>query len=445
MITRIDATNYRCFERLGINFGAFAVIAGANGSGKTTLLDIPILLGDLLRSRNVAQAFVGRLLGRGARATSLTEVPFRSERESFTLGIEVKLPEHIARALVDAAPAAVRDAPDKHPTHIRYELRLKVESGHELRVRNEYLFAFPMSEDYELKRLPMQGESADRGGWLFLLERDDETEDARFSAVTRYDPKLDRERRPTRRTAPDYVFTIRSADVDRDKTALARLLYESKDEFPAARWLTELLQRGALFFDPKWPELRVAAPPGLDRTLMASGENLPWLALALHRADPERFTMWVGHVQTALPQISEISVREREEDHHAYFRVTYEGGFSVTSSGLSEGTLRIMAFTLVAYLPNPPSLLVVEEPENSIHPQAIEAIMQSLRSLYDGQVWVSTHSPVVLADGKLSELVITRLDRTGAATVVRGEEHPRLAQWKGAIDLGSLFATGVFE
>jgi len=90
-------------------------------------------------------------------------------------------------------------------------------------------------------------------------------------------------------------------------------------------------------------------------------------------------------------------------------------------------------------------LLVVEEPENSIHPQAIDTIMQSLRSLYDEQVWISTHSPVVLAGAKVSELVITRLDRSGAATVIPGSEHPRLAQWKGAIDLGSLFATGVFE
>lgn len=430
MITRIDATNYRCFEKLGVNFGAFSVIAGANGSGKTTLLDIPILFGDLLRSRNVAQAFVGRLLDRGSRATSLTEVPFRSEGESFTLGIEAQLPENIVKALVEASPAAVRDAPEKHPSHIRYEIRLEVESGHQLTVRNEYLFVFPLSEEYEEGRLPMQGENAEQDDWRFILKRDSPFVEEVSEVMLRPETKGAKEK---------------ETQVDVTVAALPRLQYETEAEFEAGRWLLDRLMSGALFFDPKWPELRVAVPPGLDRTLMASGENLPWLGLDLHKTDPERFAMWVGHVQTALPQISDISVHEREEDHHAYFRVTYEGGFSVTSSGLSEGTLRIMAFTLVAYLPNPPSLLVVEEPENSVHPQAIETIMQSLRSLYDGQVWVSTHSPVVLADGELSELVITRLDRGGAVTAVRGEEHPRLAQWKGTIDLGSLFATGVFE
>jgi predicted ATPase len=107
--------------------------------------------------------------------------------------------------------------------------------------------------------------------------------------------------------------------------------------------------------------------------------------------------------------------------------------------------MRILALTLVAYLDDMPPLLVIEEPENSIHPQAIDTIMQSLRSLYDRQVLISTHSPVVLAGGQVTELVITRLDRSGAAAVVRGEDHPRLTAWKGAIDLGSLFATGVFE
>lgn len=429
MITRIDATNYRCFERLGVGFQSFTVIAGANGSGKTTLLDIPILLGDLLRSRNVAAAFVGRLLGRGARATSLTEVPFRSDRASFTLGIEARLPDGIVQKLVDASPAAIQKAPERHPTHIRYELRLEIEHGHQLIVRNEYLFVFPQSEAYEQARLPMQGENAEQDDWRFILRRD--LPGAQTSEVVF---------RPETKGAKE-----RQAQVDPTVTALPRLQYEAEADFTAGRWLLDFLLGGALFFDPKWPELRKAAPPGLDRGLMASGENLPWLALALQKADPERFAWWVAHVQTALPQIAAISAHEREEDHHAYFRVTYEGGFSVTSSGLSEGTLRILALTLIAYLPNAPALIVIEEPENSIHPQAIETIMQSLRSLYDSQAWISTHSPVVLADGKLAELVVTRLERSGAATAVRGEDHPRLKVWKAALHLGDLFATGVFE
>lgn len=45
--------------------------------------------------------------------------------------------------------------------------------------------------------------------------------------------------------------------------------------------------------------------------------------------------------------------KEREEDHHAYFVVVYQGGYEVTSSGLSDGTLRILALTILPYLPAP--------------------------------------------------------------------------------------------
>jgi predicted ATPase len=425
MITRIEATNYRCYEQLGINLSAFCVLAGANGSGKTTLLDIPVLLGDLLRSGNVAAAFFERMLERGARATTPDELTFRGNTDSFVLAVEAEIPTKHRESLVAASSASVKKNESRWPTHVRYEVRLTLAQDHQVEVRNEYLFVFPMSGLYERVRIPMQGENAERADWRFIIER------AHPDKVA-----YRREAQGTRK---------RAANIDSTLLALARLQFEGESEFGVARWMLDTLTKGIVFFDPKWAELRQASPPGLPRRLMPSGQNLPWLALVLKKEAPKQFAAWVDHVRTALPQIIAIDVREREEDHHAYFQVRYEGKFSVTSSGLSEGTLRILALTLVAYLSEPPRVLIVEEPENSIHPQAIETVMQSLSSLYESRVWVSTHSPVVLAGRKLTELVMTRLERTGAARAILGPNHPRLAVWKGAIDLGTLFATGVFE
>jgi len=424
VITHIDATNYRCFEKLSIATGEFAVVAGANGSGKTTLLDIPVLLGDLLRSRSISSAFMDPLLNRGPRASTLSELCFRHNGGSFSLGIEAKLPDFVRDEVVRLSTPAVQKDASKHPTHLRYELRFQV-SEHQLAVQNEYLFLFTHSDEYEEQRLPLQGENANRDDWYFIIER-------AYGGDSSF--------------RPEGKGAKRAAKIDDTLPALLRVQVESKKEFPAATWLLNLLLDGVVFFDPTWSKLRAACQPGLKRSrLLSSGENLPWLALRLQEEDPERFALWVSHVRMALPQITAITLREREEDHHAYFRVTYEAGFEVTSSGLSEGTLRILALTLLAYIEDAPRLLVVEEPENSIHPQAIEIVLQSLRSLYESQAWVSTHSPVVLATAKLPELLITRLARSGAADVIAGDEHPRLANWKGAIDLGSLFATGVFE
>ena len=141
--------------------------------------------------------------------------------------------------------------------------------------------------------------------------------------------------------------------------------------------------------------------------------------------------------------MSSIDAIEREEDHHAYLKLTYTGGYTVTSSGLSNGTLRILAMTILPYLPNSPALLCLEEPENGIHPRGIEIMLQSLSSIYDSQVWVSTHSPVVLAHTNLKSIIVMRSNKEGRSEAIPGDQHPNLREWQGGIDLGTLFAAGV--
>lgn len=38
-----------------------------------------------------------------------------------------------------------------------------------------------------------------------------------------------------------------------------------------------------------------------------------------------------------------------------------------------------------------------------------------------------------------------RFNKDGATEVLKGHEHPRLREWKGEVDLGTLFAAGVLE
>ncbi len=89
------------------------------------------------------------------------------------------------------------------------------------------------------------------------------------------------------------------------------------------------------------------------------------------------------------------------------------------------------------------SSLYTVTPEQAQENLLIEAILQALTSLYDSQVWISTHSPVVLAQTDVSHVLCARIGADGAVEVVPGSQHPRLQDWQGEIDLGSLFAAGV--
>lgn len=430
MITRIEATHYRCFDKLDVELGEFRVIVGANGSGKTTLLDLPVLLGDMLRSRTVGEAFLDRRDGRSPRASAFRELVFQGQGDYLILSIEAALPAHVARDLLQGMTEKGRAKEERRPTHLRYEVRLQLFNETEMQVQNEYLFAFPSAS--APKRTTAEGSAPRLHGevnpdrnWKFILKRE-------YGGKAEYTPETT--------TRPRVLHS----DLAPHLLALPRVLYESQTEFPAARWLLDLLVEESVFFDPNWNALRMASPPGLSRTkVLGSGRNAPWLALELQKTDPERFAMWKSHVRLALPQVSDIGIHEREDDHHAYFRVRYGDRYDVPSSGLSDGTLRILVLTLLAYVAQPPRYLVTEEPENGIHPQATEVVLQSLSSIWDSQVIVSSHSPVVLASLPLEQILAARVSDGGAAEVILGPHHPRLVDWKGEISLSTLFATGV--
>ena len=88
---------------------------------------------------------------------------------------------------------------------------------------------------------------------------------------------------------------------------------------------------------------------------------------------------------------------------------------------------------------------MTEEPENGIHPRAIETVVQSLSMLYDSQVWVSTHSPIVLAHTGSARHPGHPPRPDGSVSVVAGDKHPRLRDWQGTLDIGTLFAAGVLS
>jgi predicted ATPase len=103
-----------------------------------------------------------------------------------------------------------------------------------------------------------------------------------------------------------------------------------------------------------------------------------------------------------------------------------------------------IALTLPAFVPGPPSLYMVEEPENGVHPHALEIIVKALAAIPGAQVFVATHSPLVVQQvGPKPLLCFTRGEKTGVQ-IIHGENHPALKDWQGSPDLASIFASRVF-
>jgi len=182
MITRLEATRYRCFEHLGVDVGDFRVLVGANGSGKTTLLDLPVLFGDLLRANNVSAPFMERRPELPPRAGNLNELVFAGRGSDFSLAVEARLPDVVqskvlegmfARKRTERSRQALQEDRRHWPTHIRYEVGLRIGADQALQVAYEYLFMFPESDGPDRRQAGFHGVVAgSKKHWHLTLKRE---------------------------------------------------------------------------------------------------------------------------------------------------------------------------------------------------------------------------------------------------------------------------------
>ena len=122
-----------------------------------------------------------------------------------------------------------------------------------------------------------------------------------------------------------------------------------------------------------------------------------------------------------------------------------DSGQLVPASQASDGTLLVLAYLSVLHLPEPPRLLLIEEPENGIHPKHLREILEILRSLVHEQshtqVVLTTHSPYVLDLFKSEEVTLCTKLETGEIRTTRMSDSPEVVRQLGVFTLGEIWTS----
>lgn len=169
----------------------------------------------------------------------------------------------------------------------------------------------------------------------------------------------------------------------------------------------------------------------------------------------KRFTEIFSHIESiALLQepayrapvdnSDRVTMLNKADGKGLYFKLK-ESGQLVPASQASDGTLLVLAYLSILYLPQPPRLLLIEEPENGIHPKRLREILEILRSLVHEQshtqVVLTTHSPYVLDLFKPEEVTLcTKLD-TGEIKTTRMSDSPEVVRQLGVFTLGEIWTS----
>lgn len=101
-------------------------------------------------------------------------------------------------------------------------------------------------------------------------------------------------------------------------------------------------------------------------------------------------------MQVVMPQLEDISTQAVGGFIHPRFKVREANGKQhyFDPSQISDGTLRILGILLALYQSPHPSLMVIEEPEQTVNPALLAVLADAFRESSERtQLLITSHSP----------------------------------------------------
>lgn len=388
-IESIRLKNFKAFKHVCMDhIPDFCVIVGANGTGKSTLFDVFGFLKDCL-TYNIRKAFQVRggfdeVLSRGAD----------------TRQIEIEIKFHLEIASVERLVTYQLILAEQQKIPVVRKEVLKYKRG---AYGSPYHFL-----DFE------NGE-----GYAIVNEE----------AFNRKDTELERE--SVKLDSPDLIAIKGLGQFSRFQAAsMFRQLIEN--------WQVSdfhiNLARGS----------KDAA--GYDEHLSVTGDNLQLVARNIKDNHPDIFKKIIQAMTDRVPGISNIATRETEDGR--LLLSFQDGAFKdpFIDRYVSDGTIKMFAYLVLLYDPEPHPLLCIEEPENQLYPKLLWELAEEFRDYArrGGQVFVSSHSPDFLNAVQLDE-VFWLSKENGYTYIQRASDHQQLAVYMSEGDqMGYLWKEGFF-
>ena len=177
------------------------------------------------------------------------------------------------------------------------------------------------------------------------------------------------------------------------------------------------------------------------------GERVPAIYEAILSRDRAAFDDIEAGVKRHFPSIKSIWLPTLDRSMKGLGAILNDGT-RVHAHEMSEGLLYWLAFAILPHV-DPAATLLVEEPENGLHPSRIAEVVNVLREVSRTmQVIVATHSPLVINEFQPNEVTILTRDEKTGTRATRMDRTTHFQQRQQVYALGELwlsFADGVDE
>jgi predicted ATPase len=373
IVTNLSVENYKSLRSVAVTPGPLSVVVGANGSGKSNLADCIDFVSEVYRhGLEVAVA----------RKGGYENIAHRKQRRSkgaMTITLEAEL---LADDFKRGRRAARTELP---PLKIRHYFSFRAK-GYSIRAE----FAV------ERERIDISTQHADQWRVVATVRREGKqlTFESEHDLSATSDPSFTQEIQPYGRLldlSELKFFTERKQSVSDSElfaVAIGRFV-------PSLTAFTTAV--GAMrVFQISPTESREFGVPIPNPELGRFGSDLPAVVDMLSNKHRQAWSIVMESMKRILPGLENIEVDYTPARTLGLFFRETGIGRPWTVAEVSDGTIHTLALLVAIFDPRS-TTLVIEEPENSVHPWIIRNILSACEEASKRkQILITTHSPIVM-------------------------------------------------
>ena len=143
---------------------------------------------------------------------------------------------------------------------------------------------------------------------------------------------------------------------------------------------------------------RLSGVPTPNPEMDINGENLPAIVDWIKRNHPEKWNKILSLMQSVMPELDDIKTDYLHDKTLGLFFFEEKMGRAWNVNEISDGTLSTLALLCVVNDPRK-SLILIEEPENSVHPWIVRNLIEHFKEVAETagkNIILTTHSPVLI-------------------------------------------------
>lgn len=235
-----------------------------------------------------------------------------------------------------------------------------------------------------------------------------------------------------------------------------------RDEVKAACREVHDLLSGVQYF--RWNPRTLSLPVAPDATrqfrLNSDGFGLSLLLDDILGYDRDRFSELERRFCSIFPEITSIklirqpgfrappddrllvSKLDQADGKGIYFEVKPSKRL-VPAAQVSDGVMMILGYLALLYSPSPARLLLIDEPENGIHPKRLQEVISILREVAaqqsHTQIVLTTHSPYAVDLFSPEQVTLCTKNSDGAIELTRLSECESIADQLSVFSLGEIW------